>query len=768
MNLIKCQVHPFKSHTKAAFAGALAVAFCLFIGLSSAQAAPGSGDVHGVTVNALGTPVPGVQVLVHGVEDNTDRSIISDRDGTFVVENLRPGRYQLRATKGGLASSSPTIVDVAASQDLRVDMTLVAAMGPAGATNLNLTADSHTPAATGNSGEPPLTAREKLLLERLDRLEQRLEAMEAKEAKEAKATAPAATPVTAPTVAPNQPSPVISQAKTSAATVAAPQPALAAPPSAGAAPAQPAPVASPAKASAATVAAAQPAPAKHVLLASLEGAIGIKSAEKPPALPVPSNGQGTAAPNPAPPAAPTLQEAMQPPDAAPPNSENVYSWADWTWLNGNPRNKDTVLDTKYFTPEVRFDTHFMEDFNQPIDHTMGGATESFRSGEVQIEQISVGGDFHWNNVRGRVLYMDGLFATTTPRNDASAGVGEWDIQGAYKYVSEAYGGYHFNVNRGLNVDAGIFVSYIGLFSYYNFDNWIYQPSFVSSNTPWFFNGVRIQWFPTKKLKIEPWIINGWQSYNKYNSHLGLGGQLLWRPKEWVSMVFNQYGYGQDNLGLPTVQRIHTDDSIEVKYYDHPKSNYIDKAAFSLTGDLGCQYGPGYRCTGGATKDSFAGWMAYNRVWFGKDKYAISYGGGKMNNPGRYLTLLPPINEATAVTGSPYFTENPGQPAHMWDTSLGFQWMPREYITWWLESGYRHSDVPYWTGRHGITPPGGNNGVPGAYVCNSGAAAYTAINNSILDLADATTFCAANGNGGVWFPDLRLSQAVVSAGVMVKF
>jgi len=49
------------------------------------------------------------------------------------------------------------------------------------------------------------------------------------------------------------------------------------------------------------------------------------------------------------------------------------------------------------------------------------------------------------------------------------------------------------------------VSYIGLFSYYNFDNWTYQPSFVSSNTPWFFNGLRIQWFPTNKLKIEPWV-----------------------------------------------------------------------------------------------------------------------------------------------------------------------------------------------------------------------------------------------------------------------
>jgi hypothetical protein len=72
-----------------------------------------------------------------------------------------------------------------------------------------------------------------------------------------------------------------------------------------------------------------------------------------------------------------------------------------------------VLDTKFFTPEVRFDTHFMEDFNQPKDHTIVGSTEAFRSGEVQMEQARVGGDFHWQNVRGRVLLMQGLFATTT-------------------------------------------------------------------------------------------------------------------------------------------------------------------------------------------------------------------------------------------------------------------------------------------------------------------------------------------------------------------
>jgi hypothetical protein len=247
--------------------------------------------------------------------------------------------------------------------------------------------------------------------------------------------------------------------------------------------------------------------------------LNASTAEQQAALqgPDPKRQAGGQTPTPAPPMpiAPQahIPEALEAPEPAPgADTFTPFAFGDFTWLNGSPRNKDTVLDTKFFTPEVRFDTHYMEDFNHPKDHTIVGATESFRSGEVQIEQASIGGDFHWQSVRGRILLMFGMFATTTPRNDASFGVGQWDLRGAYKYVSEAWGGYHFNVNHGLNVDAGIFVSYIGLFSYYNFDNWTYQPSYVSSNTPWFFNGVRVQWYPTNKLKIELWFINGWQSY----------------------------------------------------------------------------------------------------------------------------------------------------------------------------------------------------------------------------------------------------------------
>jgi hypothetical protein len=442
-------------------------------------------------------------------------------------------------------------------------------------------------------------------------------------------------------------------------------------------------------------------------------------------------------------------------------------------LNGNARNKDAVWDSKYFTPEFRVDTNFIEDYNQPIDHTMGGSTESFRNGEVQLEQLSFGGDLHVGNVRARILTMNGLFATTTPRNDASFGVGQWDLRGAYKYFSEAYGGYHFNVNHGLNIDAGIFVSYIGLFSYYNFDNWTYQPSYVSSNTPWFFNGVRIQWFPTDKLKIEPWIINGWQSYAKYNGHPGLGGQILWRPKPWVSLVFNNYGMGTDTLGVPGRSRIHTDDSIEIKYYDHPEKT-MDKMAFSLTGDLGCEYGgngPGtvvscHNNSNGHPKQDFAGWMLYNRWWFHKDLFGITLGGGVLDNPGRYLTLLPPINGADAVSGSPYFPASPGSIYKAYDGTLTFDWMPSQYITFRFETGYRHANVPYFSGREGITPPGNNPSFPtnpADYVCSSGTS------SGATDLPTAETNCGTPGSAsGVWFPDLRRGQANNTISIMVKF
>jgi hypothetical protein len=528
------------------------------------------------------------------------------------------------------------------------------------------------------------------------------------------------------------------------------------------------------------------------------------SAQPAPALatsintsPAPGSLVGRLAPPPSSPSMAVSSSASSPSqstDAPPAKKEKIepFSDWDWTWLNGNPRNKDTAFDSKFFTPEIRADVTYTYDFNKPVDDSMGGSSELFRANEIQLEQLGIGGDFHYDNVRARFMTQFGMYSTATVRNDPSYSKGQWNIGDADRYLAEAYGGYHINALNGINVDAGIFLSYIGLFSYYNFDNWAYQPSYVSSNTPWFFEGVRIQIFPTPHFKIEPWIINGWQSYGSSNARKGLGGQIKWTPRPWINLISNNYGLGHDDLYIQNRGRIHTDNSVEIKYYDKPGQT-LDKMAFSFTGDLGCEFGPSTATLAGVScwtnrkdplaqpsanfphggidpKQSFIGYMFYNRMWFKKDRYGLTLGGGQIDNPGRYLVLDPPINGETASSAAinaPYFTGNPGDPFKAWDSSVTFDYMPRQWLTFRWEADYRHASVPYWTGAGGVTPPGSggvpytNNGYPQFFACNNG-------NSSMQEaLAGAQTACASQGSS-VWFPDLRRDEMLFDFDIMVKF
>jgi hypothetical protein len=110
-----------------------------------------------------------------------------------------------------------------------------------------------------------------------------------------------------------------------------------------------------------------------------------------------------------------------------------FAFADYTWLNGNPRTKEPAFDSNFFTPEIRADVDYIVDFNHPSDDTIGGSSEVFRSSEVHVTQLGVGGDFHYDNVRARLMTQFGLYSQTTPRNDASPARGQWNLADAYRY-----------------------------------------------------------------------------------------------------------------------------------------------------------------------------------------------------------------------------------------------------------------------------------------------------------------------------------------------
>ena len=138
-------------------------------------------------------------------------------------------------------------------------------------------------------------------------------------------------------------------------------------------------------------------------------------------------------------------------------------------------------------------------------------------------------------------------------------------------------------------------------------------------------------------------------------------------------------------------------------------------------------------------------MGYNRFWFDKDQYAITVGYGVMDNPGRYLTLLPPINGADAVYGSPYYPTGPNAQDPRtgatipqtqfkgWDTlghfrldaqaihyfPFGVRLSPRRPAV--LERQWRDNSA----GREQCRPAIGAQPLSASFVCNNGTNTGTA-------------------------------------------
>jgi hypothetical protein len=111
---------------------------------------------------------------------------------------------------------------------------------------------------------------------------------------------------------------------------------------------------------------------------------------------------------------------------------------------------------------------------------------------------------------------------------------------------------------------------------------------------------------------------------------------------------------------------------------------------------------------------------------------------------------------------------------MHDGTITLDYMPSQFITFTLETGYRYSDVPYWSGRGGITPPGGNNGAPAQYACASGAPSGAGYGT--LSLHDGSiSYCLSSALGNsdtrsrhIWWPDLRTNQTNTTLAIKVRF
>ncbi len=82
------------------------------------------GSVRGTVQDATGAAIPGTQLSLHSVAENTDRTSTTDSSGNFLFENVKAGSYSLKAHHEGFADTLTSGIMVEARQDLRLAATL--------------------------------------------------------------------------------------------------------------------------------------------------------------------------------------------------------------------------------------------------------------------------------------------------------------------------------------------------------------------------------------------------------------------------------------------------------------------------------------------------------------------------------------------------------------------------------------------------------------------------------------------------------------------
>lgn len=382
---------------------------------------------------------------------------------------------------------------------------------------------------------------------------------------------------------------------------------------------------------------------------------------------------------------------------------------DLSWINGQNRNQNSLLNLKnkagetILTGSVLLDGYFNYNFARPKDNTQTISATTGRANEFQLNQASIGIETNYKNIIGRLWLQTGSMTHVVQEADGSVTRGRNTGTQNLKLIREGAAGYHFNVNYGLNVELGIFMSYIGLESYVLQENWSYQRSMVCDFTPFYFQGARLQYYPTKNFRTELWLLNGWQSYNSWSKNPGIGSSNYYRPNENVQLVANFY-YGNDTHvagaeALSKVHRFHHDDSFVFRYH-HQQTSTISQAAFSINNHYGFQTGDGVKA-----KDNYmAGTSIANRLWFNHNKIAWTLRGDYVTNPGGYLSFSPaapgqvPNDYDMAIAA--------GKNLRMTQFTTTLDIMPNNFVTFRLEYDHRNANVPYFSGPGGTTSPTG--------------------------------------------------------------
>ena len=368
--------------------------------------------------------------------------------------------------------------------------------------------------------------------------------------------------------------------------------------------------------------------------------------------------------------------------------EPTFGEFDFAWMNGNNAQPASLLTSGPVTFSLYIDTYYAWQFHRPIDHTIFASTTAPRHNEISLNLAHLGVDVTGlDGPIGRLYIQYGSTVETVAGQDTTTTRGYYLTNRLLQNLEQAAAGWHFHTWHGINVEGGIFPSYVGLESYLPEENWAYTHAFMSDFTPYYFFGLRGQFFPTARLKVELWVVNGWQTFGEWHEARAGGYLWNWRPRAWLSFVNSLYA-GREAQGDPDSLRVYSDNNVQVRYYEGclPKS-----LAVSIVADLGHEH-RGNAPSGWMGGVQIAHRIEWNERW--KTNLRVDF----FEDQTQALSTKFPV-------GSPYPWPGTGKLV-VGGVAATLDYWPSPWFLTRLEYAHREANQPYFSGRGGITGPDG--------------------------------------------------------------
>jgi hypothetical protein len=364
--------------------------------------------------------------------------------------------------------------------------------------------------------------------------------------------------------------------------------------------------------------------------------------------------------------------------------EPPFAEADFSWLNGANQQPSSLLTAGPVTFSLYADVYYAYQFHEPSDHTIFPTTTAPRHDEIDVNMAAIGVDLTGlDGPIGRVYLQYGNTVAVDAGQDPTLNRGYYLTHSTLDAIQQAAAGWHFHVLHGINFEVGIFPSYIGMESYLPQENWDYTHTFMSDFTPYYFSGSRTQIYFAQDLKLEIWIVNGWQTLGEWHESRAGGYLLNWRPTGRLSLTTSFYT-GNDEQHDGGARRYYSDHVAEYKYLEGGEGSFARTGALSFVADYGfeARQTQGGGPMGGA---ALANHFTFNDRWANTQRLDFYYD--------KTQAVILPLPSGSPLPPGAFMGGG-------FTTTIDFT--PSPWLIYRLEYSHRNASIPYFSGHGGIS------------------------------------------------------------------